>query len=65
MGDYWRLTASELAAKLRGREVSAEEVARDALSRGTAVVTVLAGPADKPLAEKKVEVKGSQLHVTG
>ena len=33
MGDYWRLTASELAAKLRGREVSAEEVARDALSR--------------------------------
>lgn len=26
---------------------------------------VLAGPADKPLAEKKVEVKGSQLHVTG
>ena len=55
MGDYWRLTASELAAKLRGREVSAEEVARDALSRLEA-----ANPAyeTRVLPEDKVRLQG-------
>ncbi|MBI0536242.1 amidase [Roseomonas sp. KE2513] len=33
MTEHWRLTASEIAARVRAREVSAEEVARDALAR--------------------------------
>ena len=33
MTEHWRLTASEIAARIRARDVSAEEVARDALSR--------------------------------
>ncbi|MCR0985754.1 amidase family protein [Roseomonas populi] len=33
MTDSWRLTATELASRIRARDLSAEEVARDALSR--------------------------------
>jgi amidase len=37
MTDLWRLPASELAARIRAREVSATEAARDALARLDAV----------------------------
>jgi len=33
MTEHWRLTASEIAERVRARDVSAEEVARDALAR--------------------------------
>ncbi|WP_424139115.1 amidase family protein [Roseomonas chloroacetimidivorans] len=33
MTEHWRLTASEIAAHIRARDFSAEEVARDALAR--------------------------------
>ena len=37
MSESWRLTASELAERIRRRDLSAEEVARDALARLEAV----------------------------
>ncbi len=37
MGELWRLTAAELAGRIRAREVSATEAARDALARLDAV----------------------------
>jgi amidase len=33
MTEHWRLTASEIATRIRARDLSAEEVARDALAR--------------------------------
>ena len=33
MTEHWRLTASEIAARVRARDLTAEEVARDALAR--------------------------------
>ncbi len=37
MTDLWRLNATDLAARIRGKQVSATEAAKDALARLDAV----------------------------
>jgi amidase len=55
MNDLWRLSASDIAARVRAREVSATDVARDALARleaaNPAINAVVAHSPEQTLAE--------------